>query len=632
MNNNMSFKKVFLLPCIMSLSILAACSDEVETKDSSKQNMEQDITPEFFILTSKENVEPKDIVSIGSFVVEGIENEVKVTASGKLEFSVAGDDFSNTARMVRNGQTITARMLASDEYATRVTGVLTLGDYQASSSVTTKLSPTAKMPDAFSFASKNLTEFSAEQIILSDTVTVTGLTNALPISVSGGEFRLNDQPLSNLDGLSISNNDSLTLAVSGLNQIGDTATATVTVGEFETSFTATAMADVTPDDFVFTPVAGAKKSVWVESEVVTISGLNTQADVKIENGEFSIDDADYTNTARQVENGQRIKVRVMSSAQAGEIETANLTIGDVTKTFEVTTKADTAQPTTGILFPPKVGFSSGDSITVRASAEALEAGADIQSVKIIVKDINGNLLNEQAASLLSDGSWGASVSLTAGENLIYATATDTLDVTNEANPSLASVQIRKGDAADPYPAANGVDGNNIMFITTAVDIDEQTNQLFVTHRGANGAINRGVIKVDLATGTRSLFAGQFGGNSNTWNHSRGIFVDKGFVYPSAWQTDKIYKIPVDHSDSTTALGPDFEWVNTGIETGLNLTTQELSLDTDSNRVLLPTKDQKRIFEIDLTSGAVAQLSEDDIGFQPEQAVLIPAKGGGLPFL
>ena len=419
-------------------------------------------------------------------------------------------------------------------------------------------------------------------------------------------MQINGQPFTDQDGLFVEQGDTLRLAVQGLAQIGDVQTAMVTIGDADpVSFVVTAIADITPDAFSFAAKEVAVKAnpTPVESATITISGLNTAANISVTGGEYKIDGGSYVSTGGQISNGQQVTVRTTPGAEIGDEQTVTLTIGTVSQDFIVTTIEDLVST---MAFPPPFSFTSEGTLKARAIAKAK---AGIKTVTIQVLNASDELQSQHDATLESDGSYSAEVTLTDGDNYLRAIVTDSNDVTNQ------------GDAPETVhlvKTTNSVSGA-AFGIPSSAALHEASQTLFVGNR--SGAPSE-VVKVDLTTGVRTQVAVAASGS---WGHLRGVAVHNDDLYVTSWQTDKINKLPVSHSDKSTALTDAFLWTNSGADTSFNLTTQEISVDLDGNRLLVPTKDQKRVFAFDLTTKAVSQLTDDDMGVAPEQVVLIPAK-------
>jgi hypothetical protein len=88
-----------------------------------------------------------------------------------------------------------------------------------------------------------------------------------------------------------------------------------------------------PNAFSFTTKTGVAVSTLVESDTVTVSGNSTSADINVINGEFKIDDKDWTIAPGKINAGSKVKVRHTSAATNGTATTTALIIGGVSATF-----------------------------------------------------------------------------------------------------------------------------------------------------------------------------------------------------------------------------------------------------------------------------------------------------------
>lgn len=97
--------------------------------------------------------------------------------------------------------------------------------------------------------------------------------------------------------------------------------------------------DTTPDQFTFIDQTDVALTTLIESNVITVTGINAPAAISIEGGEFSIDGGDYTSAQGTVNNNQTVRVRQVSSSSYATTTNTTVTIGGVSDTFSVTTVA-----------------------------------------------------------------------------------------------------------------------------------------------------------------------------------------------------------------------------------------------------------------------------------------------------
>jgi hypothetical protein len=102
--------------------------------------------------------------------------------------------------------------------------------------------------------------------------------------------------------------------------------------------------DTRPDTFVFNSARDVEPAALVQSNTVTITGINTQVSVSITGGEYAIDGDSFSSEPGLVSNGQEITVQLMSSEESGGIASAELLVGEITSTFSVRTAREILRP------------------------------------------------------------------------------------------------------------------------------------------------------------------------------------------------------------------------------------------------------------------------------------------------
>ncbi len=95
--------------------------------------------------------------------------------------------------------------------------------------------------------------------------------------------------------------------------------------------------DTTPDQFTFVDQSGVQLNTLVTSNTITVSGINVPVPISITGGEYSINGGVFTDATGTVNNGDGVKVELVSSGSYSTTTGATLTIGGVSDTFSVTT-------------------------------------------------------------------------------------------------------------------------------------------------------------------------------------------------------------------------------------------------------------------------------------------------------
>ena len=96
--------------------------------------------------------------------------------------------------------------------------------------------------------------------------------------------------------------------------------------------------DKTPDPFTFVDQTEVDWNRTITSNTITVSGVDASVVISITGGTYSINGGDYTSEDGTVNNGDTVTVRQTSSSVFHTTTDAELTIGDISDTFSVTTK------------------------------------------------------------------------------------------------------------------------------------------------------------------------------------------------------------------------------------------------------------------------------------------------------
>lgn len=120
-----------------------------------------------------------------------------------------------------------------------------------------------------------------------------------------------------------------------------TKTAKLTVWSASEDFRVTTYApDTIPDTFSFTDKTDVALDSLIVSDAVDILGINTPTSISISAwAEYQINNGSFLTTPSNIEDNDRVKIRLRSSPNNSETRTATLTIGWVEGVFNVVTPA-----------------------------------------------------------------------------------------------------------------------------------------------------------------------------------------------------------------------------------------------------------------------------------------------------
>jgi hypothetical protein len=159
--------------------------------------------------------------------------------------------------------------------------------------------------------------------------------------------------------------------------------------------------DAVPGEFSFATQTHLAPDTWIESESVTVSGINLPAPVGITGGEYSIDGRAYRSSPGTIRNKQRIQVRVRSSAESSGEATATLTVGGVSAGFLVRTinftgrvEAEAATAVGGATTSSDDMASKGKAVLVGSDGAGISIADSLDAHALIVAyraDVAGTL-------------------------------------------------------------------------------------------------------------------------------------------------------------------------------------------------------------------------------------------------
>lgn len=222
--------------------------------------------------------------------------------------------------------------------------------------------------------------------------TLSGFNSPLAISVAGGEYRIDGGAWQATTSM-VRPGQTVQVRALAPSTPSSTQTATLSVGSVSDTFqvTTSAASDTTPDPFdLGGPVTGAAGGSWVASNAPSISGINLPAPVSVSGGQYRISGGAWQTTAGSVSVGQTVQVQALAPTVGGTSQTATLTVGGVSDTFQVTTVVDTTPdpfelggPVTGAAAgawtasssPTITGINTATSISVAGGQYRINGGA-----------------------------------------------------------------------------------------------------------------------------------------------------------------------------------------------------------------------------------------------------------------
>ena len=195
-----------------------------------------DAVPNAFAFTPQSGVALNALVTSNEIVIAGITTSAAISISGG-RYSVNGGAYTGAAGSVASGDRIKVQLTASGSYVTDVSAVLVIGGVGAPFTVTTVIPDTT--PDPFGFAP--LTVVPVGSTVLSNAVTITGISIAVPITITGGQYSVNGGAFTGAAGTLVAG-DQVKLQISAAATVSTTSTAVVTIGAGQAGFSVTTAA------------------------------------------------------------------------------------------------------------------------------------------------------------------------------------------------------------------------------------------------------------------------------------------------------------------------------------------------------------------------------------------------------
>ena len=352
-----------------------------------------DTAPDAFTFTDQTDVPLSTTITSNSITVSGINSAAPISVTGGT-YSINGGAFTSVAGTVNNGDSVRVQHTSSASFSTNTDTTLTIGGVSDTFTSTTLAQDTT--PDAFTFTDQ--TDVPLSTTITSNSITVSGINSAAPISVAGGTYSINGGAFTSVAG-SVNNGDSVRVQHTSSSSFSTNTDTTLTIGGVSDTFTSTTLAqDTTPDAFTFTDQTDVPLSTTITSNSITVSGINSAAPISVTGGAYSINGGAFTSVAGTVNNGDSVRVQHTSSASFSTNTDTTLTIGGVSDTFTSTTLAQDTTPD-AFIFIDKTNVVLSSTITSNSITVSGINGAAPISVAGGAYSINGGAFTSVAGTV-----------------------------------------------------------------------------------------------------------------------------------------------------------------------------------------------------------------------------------------
>lgn len=285
-------------------------------------------------------------VTVGGFDT-GRQTTARVSGAN-ARLSIACDGNWVTSGFIEAGQTLCVRQDASATPGGTSMSTVTVGGRQATFTVVSTSTAADSIPDAFAFTAQ--TNAARDTLVTSSIITVQGITGYSTATATNGTFSIGCTGSFVTSSAFIINGTELCVRHTTSSQFATSVTTTLSVGGVSAAFTSTTLAaDLVPDSFSFNAQTNVALNTLLNSNTITVSGINDAVAISVTGGEYSVGctTPNFTTAAGMVGSGQTVCVRHTSSTQNSTAVTTTLTIGGVASSFSSTTVAAPAPPSGG---------------------------------------------------------------------------------------------------------------------------------------------------------------------------------------------------------------------------------------------------------------------------------------------
>lgn len=309
---------------------------------------------------------------------------ISVTGDGEPEYRIndlvgGWTEWTSEPSILSPGGEVQLKTSASTAFSEVRRVEVTVGGITRSWEVRTRDART--VPDRF-VAFRQADDLERGAIIVSNAQSISGMEAPADISISGivagrpGEYSINGGPWTS-EGGKIANGDSVRVRMTTGGLFSETYTIHLTIGGVRQPFAATTRAAiVVPSDFRDFDIAVRDPGERVESIAQPIKGLEAAASIIVSgdgNPEYRINDmvtgwSAWTNEAGSVPPGSEVQVLLTASEAFSDTRRAQVTIGGITRSWEVRTRAASVTPGE---FPAFTSLDKQERSTVVESNEVV---------------------------------------------------------------------------------------------------------------------------------------------------------------------------------------------------------------------------------------------------------------------
>lgn len=193
-------------------------------------------------------------------------------------------------------------------------------------------------PEPYSFAAQS--GVARGSTVTSAAARIYGLTQPAAITVTGGEYSIDDGPFTSTAG-TVERSQRVRVQHTAAATTNTQTQTTLTIGGVNATFLSTTESgsDTTPAPFSFGTAAPVPRSLSITSNRISVQSTNAPTAISVSGGEYAVDGGAFTGAAGTINSGQSVVVRQITGAGYAEQKDTVLTIGGTSATFRTITDA-----------------------------------------------------------------------------------------------------------------------------------------------------------------------------------------------------------------------------------------------------------------------------------------------------
>ena len=267
--------------------------------------------------------------------------------------------------------------------------------------------------------------------------------------------------------------------------------------------------DKTPDAFQFVDQTGVSLASLVNANSITVTGINTSISISINYGEYAINGGSYTSGSGNVNNGDTVSVRQLSSNQYSTTTSAVLNLNGVSDGFDITTLANTADSTpNAFIFTDQTGVALSSVFNSNAVTVSGINVATAISISGGEYAINGGTYNS-ANSTVNNGD----------SVIVRLSSAATYNTTTNATLSIGGVSDVFSVTTQNTPAVDSTPNAFSFTDQTGVALSSVFNSNAVTVSGINVAA-----AISISGGEYAINGGAYNTANSTINNGDSVIV------------------------------------------------------------------------------------------------------------